>query len=331
MQKAVSFRDKNDNQCLIEIEIKDGNLSMMGECDHSSGQCQDSIIPRTEAQAKLLEIWDRWHLNDMHAGCIHQRAAKWDEVRINPKELPDTIANSDEKGIIATWVRKKEHPKGLLCAPCPECGYKYGTEWKREELPADIVETIDGLLVQIIADNGNSYIDMKAYRKNQAAQFLRSAGTTFQAVFVKYDKYFEDDKDKRDIYRITLTRGKREWSFNFGQSIAASGKYILYYTAGKYESGYRFQESELKAVRMAFYGFGKVYELNKDYAVPSAYDVLSCITKRDPGTLGDFCSEMGYDADSKKAENVYNGVITEWKNVQMIFKDEEIEKLQDIR
>jgi hypothetical protein len=44
------------------------------------GQCQDSIgklwgnifwIPT------LLALWERWHLNDMRAGCEHQRAEKW--------------------------------------------------------------------------------------------------------------------------------------------------------------------------------------------------------------------------------------------------------------
>lgn len=37
------------------------------------------------------------------------------------------------------WLRPEEHPDGLLCRPCPECGYKYGSEWKREEVPESVL------------------------------------------------------------------------------------------------------------------------------------------------------------------------------------------------
>ena len=37
------------------------------------------------------------------------------------------------------WVRPDEHPGGLLGVPCPECGYRYGSEWKVEEVPTGVV------------------------------------------------------------------------------------------------------------------------------------------------------------------------------------------------
>jgi hypothetical protein len=42
-------------------------------------------------------------------------------------------------------VKDTEHPEGILCKPCPVCGYKYGTEWRKEELPADVVEFLEDL------------------------------------------------------------------------------------------------------------------------------------------------------------------------------------------
>jgi hypothetical protein len=42
----------------------------------------------------------------------------------------------------AGWVHPSEHPDGLLCKPCEVCGYKYGSEWIFEELPAGVVETV---------------------------------------------------------------------------------------------------------------------------------------------------------------------------------------------
>lgn len=41
---------------------------------------------------KLLEIWSNWHLNDMKAGCVHQRELGWDKELIDPA-LPATQEN----------------------------------------------------------------------------------------------------------------------------------------------------------------------------------------------------------------------------------------------
>ena len=151
------------------------------------------------------------------------------------------------------------------------------------------------------------------------------------AEFLKYDKHFDDDKEKRDVYKITITRGARKFIFSFGQSLAASGKYILYYDNQKYERGYRFQESELKTIRCAFIGYGRVYDKNKDYQIPDAYSVLACLTKYDPGSFENFCGDFGYDTDSRRAEKTYKAVQDEYKNVKMLWSDAEIEKLREIQ
>ena len=63
---------------------------------------------------------------------------------------------------------------------------------------------------------------------------------------------------------------------------------------------------------------------------PSLYDVLACLTTYDPGTFKDFCSEFGYDTDSRKAEKIYNAVEGEWLKVQSLFNDDELEILREI-
>ena len=59
--------------------------------------------------------------------------------------------------------------------------------------------------------------------EEQANKFLKDTNTTFKAEFLKHGLHFQDDKDTRDIYLITLQRGERVYKFNFGQSIAYSG------------------------------------------------------------------------------------------------------------
>lgn len=63
---------------------------------------------------------------------------------------------------------------------------------------------------------------------------------------------------------------------------------------------------------------------------PTAYDVLACIQKYDPGTFENFCSDFGYDTDSRSAVKFYKAVRKEWNNVSKLFTESEIEQLQEI-
>lgn len=124
----------------------------------------------------------------------------------------------------------------------------------------------------------------------QAIDLLNKLGVTFSAKYLTHDFHFEDDRETRDIYRLTLSRGKERISFKFGQSIYGSNK-------------------------------GEI---------PSAYDLLSCIQKNDPGSFNNFCSDFGYDEDSRKAYSVYKGVVKEWEKVERFFTPDEIEELCEI-
>lgn len=112
---------------------------------YSGGQNLDEIkkhIKNNKDFNLVYDWWKKYHLNGLNAGCRHQIAARWEDLRIDPKELPNSSANRDEKGIMAVWVYKKEHPDGLLCEPCVVCGYQYGTAWLFEEIPSIDLEAI---------------------------------------------------------------------------------------------------------------------------------------------------------------------------------------------
>ncbi len=55
--------------------------------------------------------------------------------------MPD---KTEEK--ICGWIEETEHPEGILCKPCPVCGYRYGTEWKYLSIPAEDEQIIYKLL-----------------------------------------------------------------------------------------------------------------------------------------------------------------------------------------
>jgi len=131
-------------EAYITWELEDGKFSMCAEVwNHikmdiiRGGQCVDDVaamFPNDKKARRMRAIWERWHLNDCRAGCEHQRAAKWEDKRID---------SGGERGLFACHVRPDEHPEGLLTKPCPVCGYKYGTAWLKEALPPEVVAEIE--------------------------------------------------------------------------------------------------------------------------------------------------------------------------------------------
>ena len=148
----------------VTVKIENGRLSITsvhgpkanGDCYGGCGQHDTPLInPESkpeqgwtrEQMERLHALWKRWHLNNMRPGCEHQRAEKWSERPIDPSKPTNTYGLHFEgqkhpSWNMLTWVRRSEHPEGLMCEPCPECGYKYGTAWLREELPDEVIEEL---------------------------------------------------------------------------------------------------------------------------------------------------------------------------------------------
>ena len=72
---------------------------------------------------KILEIWEKWHLNDLRAYCIHQKPIVEEHKGKSYEEL----------------MKIPELQK------CPVCGYRYGSQWRYEPLPEEVVEFIKSL------------------------------------------------------------------------------------------------------------------------------------------------------------------------------------------
>jgi len=169
----------------------------------------------------------------------------------------------------------------------------------------------------------------------QAIKFLRDTDTLFTVELIEHGKHFASDIETRDIYSATFTRGDRSFTVRFGQSIADSG-YKVTRKDGKcihHEEYFGHLPETLKHVKFRASGeYGSLGGLTiTEPKAPTAYDILTCLTKSDTGSFEEFCSEFGYDTDSIKAERIYKLVLEEWSNVQRIWTDTEIEKLQEIQ
>ncbi|MCK9370101.1 hypothetical protein M0R04_09375 [Candidatus Dojkabacteria bacterium] len=125
--------------------------------------------------------------------------------------------------------------------------------------------------------------------EKQAQDFLKKTKTTMTARITGHDKYFPGDKQARNIYEITLRRNNNEYIFTFGQGINDT------------EAGNE----------------------------PTAYDILSCLTKYEVGDFKGFCADYGYNDDSISAYDIYKKVLDEWENVNRLFSDV-LEELREI-
>lgn len=110
----------------IDINYVNSALSISGQSRNICGQMAEYLktLPAEEYKLnpgwtskmldKLIAIWERWHLNDLQAGCAHQRKLGWNA---------------------------KDH----LNQPCPACGYRYGNAWLFEPVPDSVIEWLFAL------------------------------------------------------------------------------------------------------------------------------------------------------------------------------------------
>lgn len=105
----------------------------------------------------------------------------------------------------------------------------------------------------------------------------------------KLKKYFDEDKQERNVYRVTITRNKDKTSFMYGDSINNT------------EEGKQ----------------------------PDIYTILCCCGSdyHTEENFKDFCSEFGYNEDSIKALKLHKKCLKQSEKIKKIFTEEEARNL----
>ena len=186
----------------------------------------------------------------------------------------------------------------------------------------------------------------------QASDFLKKAGATISSVYTGHRPYWDDEKEFRATYMVTITRdGKPAMAFPFGQSMSDSWKFLACSIHATFHKPYNSSTTKKGFVSLFDLfksaiesgddqggGHGRFashkgvsYQIKKQEKIPNAYTILTCLTKYDPGTFQDFCSEFGYDTDSRKAEKTYHAVMKEYSDLSKIFSVEELEEMSEIQ
>lgn len=110
-----------------------------GRRDEMAGQCTDEVLrltqghPQHAAIAELCEIWKRWHLGGMNTGTRTQRDALVDIGAV----YPDSYYEKACKHLEAA---------GLFS----DRGYRYGSAWLCEPLPAHVAARVLALVDALV-------------------------------------------------------------------------------------------------------------------------------------------------------------------------------------
>lgn len=136
----------------ICAKFTDGKLSLTGvegprpsgDADGSCGQIVmglrepgglDGFEPAPgwslEKVARLLDLWERWHLNDMRAGSPAQQ----EFLRANPVafKYPESHYEKASEALAAAGLNPDAD------------GYRYGHAWRWEDVPADVITEIEAM------------------------------------------------------------------------------------------------------------------------------------------------------------------------------------------
>lgn len=167
----------------------------------------------------------------------------------------------------------------------------------------------------------------------QAANFLRKTKSTLKIEYLKTAPMPWDNGDQgRDIYKITLKRDSRTYSFEFGQSLVHSGKYHLFDKperglAQTVHGGKGTWSRDNEHIRHCGHN---EWVKNSKFQAPSHYDILAALNPfMYAENVDDFALEYGYEKPSE-ALRVFNAVKNEADQLQKLFNDNECQKLSEI-
>lgn len=148
MNKVISpgIDAEVSRRVFVRVEFEDGRLSLTGvvgpyrsgNAAGGAGQINPVKVGKLdrfwteEMVAKLNEVWERWHLNDMRAGTLAQE--EWLRENRTRVSYPESQYFRDLTDLTVAKLN-------------PDAGYTYGSAWLVEKVPAEVIEWLEGLPV----------------------------------------------------------------------------------------------------------------------------------------------------------------------------------------
>lgn len=189
----------------------------------------------------------------------------------------------------------------------------------------------------------------------QGAFFLETTGTTIEVVEAvpQTAPHWGKSKEHGIKYSVTLKNTRGTYTFEFWGSITDKEKLQLAKEAkvgGIYSAKYfalmdwcksrasatvpnEIRSKNARGISTEY--TGRVWLNNTEDTVkiliaPKAYDILACLRPMSAHSFEEFCSEFGYDEDSRTTERTYQACLAQDNAMRRMFTHAELEAIQEI-
>lgn len=215
----------------------------------------------------IIDIWGKWHLNDLKAGTAKQQA------------------------FVDEWRKANKYDYTAICEALKgaglyeDNGYKYGHEWLVEPLPEEIITEITDIFGKY---NSLEHVD----KQTDTAEFKQFK---VKATY-KGDKAasWSEDNYNNHLVTVTNTENKQRCTFEYWASQARP-------------------------------------EIKTERDVLSAFECFMNDVVSGKNSFEEFCSEFGYDEDSRSAEKTWKACKKSAEKLEKIYDGDVYELANDVR
>jgi hypothetical protein len=130
----------------------------------------------------------------------------------------------------------------------------------------------------------------------------KKLGIKMSILSIEYGKHFHNDTQERYIFKLKLSKGGKQYTFRFGQSIAKGGEEPTLYDV-------------LSCLQKYDVGTLKSFGIDYGYTDPTYYKGLD---------------DKGINKEIEKVVKLYKAVCREYAAMQRLFTDEELEILSEV-
>ena len=157
---AYDRPNRKTNEAVVQIELREcktnagyiyTELSICGDIWNSRhtnirccGQCLDEIAEHvhTPLFREIFELWNKWHLNGLHAGTPEQEKAikEWEAQgnKYDYDKACEHLKNLDLYAVCYTGHGQSQEYNNDL--------YVYGTDWIIRELPKNVIKRVKEII-----------------------------------------------------------------------------------------------------------------------------------------------------------------------------------------
>lgn len=170
----------------------------------------------------------------------------------------------------------------------------------------------------------------------QAADFLNKTKTRLLIKFLRYGRYFDDDKEARLIFEFTLSRGNRSYTSSLGESVVKTFQAL---TGRRYPNRMTISDEEDLNKAVGSITGGKVRRADMSGLTniphPSAYSILACLEKSEPDPNVDIWArdvgyEWGKNTSIQRILETHKTCREQYLGLCTLFNEEEMAELAEI-